>query len=87
MCSRNPKLDSPAYSTGARDETQITSSCEKQQFLSAKEREGSRCREPLKGPTHKLPFAATYPGLQQAGLEPAEECLWLVALGKALKTQ
>ena len=45
--------------------TEITTSGEKQQGCSLPEREGWRHKEPFKGPTHKLSFAATYPGLWQ----------------------
>ena len=45
--------------------TQITSSCEKQKGFCLLGRDGQRCRKPLKGPTHKISFAATYAGLQQ----------------------
>ena len=51
--------------TRGRKGTQITFSCEKQQDFCLPGRDGQKCREPLKGPKHKIPFAATYPGLQQ----------------------
>ena len=43
--------------------------------------------EPLKGPTHKILFAATCPGLWQSALEMHEENLGLMALGSELKEQ
>ena len=46
-------------------ETQITFSCEKQQGFYLPGRDSWRYREPLKGPTHKISFVATYPGLLQ----------------------
>ena len=46
-------------------ETQKTSSCEKQQGFCLPGTDNWRFREPLKGPTHKISFAAIYPGLWQ----------------------
>ena len=45
--------------------TQIMSSDEKQQGLCLPGRDGWRQRVPLHGPTHKISFAAIYPGLWQ----------------------
>ena len=45
--------------------TQITSSCEKQQGFCLPVRVGWRCREPPKGPMHKISLEATYPRLWQ----------------------
>ena len=61
--------------------THITSSYENQQGLSLPKMDDWRCRELLKGPTHKFTYAATYPGLWQSegcpnGLETLEERLW-----------
>ena len=44
---------------------QITPSCEKQQGFCLPWSYDWRYREPLKGPMHKISFAATYPGLWQ----------------------
>ena len=43
--------------------TQITPSYEKWQNVYLPRRDRWRHREPLKGPTHKILFAATYPGI------------------------
>ena len=90
MRGLNHKLHSPAYSTRARKGTQITFSCEKYRDFCLPGRNDWRRREPRKGPTHKIPFIATYPGLQQRGqngLETCKESLGLVALGREMKEE
>ena len=53
--SWGPQLTAPE-----RKGTQIISICKKQQGFCQPGRECRRCREPFKGPKHKISFAATY---------------------------
>ena len=79
----NPRLRSPAYSTRVRKEPR--------QGFCLPERDGWRCREPPRGPTHKificryLPWAPAKGG--KSGLKMLEESLGMVTLGWKLREQ
>ena len=69
--------------------TQITTGGEKQLGCSLPEKDGQRCKEPFKGPVHKVSFAVTCLGFQQrweqSGLEAPEERMRMEALGRELR--
>ena len=60
-----PQSGLPSLWHRTRKGTQITHICEKLWGFYLPGRDGWRLREPLRGPTHKIPFVAFYPGLQQ----------------------
>ena len=88
-CGVHPKLGFPSLEHQSPKSSQITTSSEKQQGRSLIETLSWRLKEPFKEPTHKFPFVAIYPGLQQrwgqSGLEKPEERLGMEALGRELR--
>ena len=71
----NPKVVSLAWSTKTEKGIQITSGCEKQWGLCLQRRDSYRHREPLKRPTHKYSFSATYPGFWQREGGVVQRCV------------
>ena len=55
----------PSLQPKSQKGAQIKYNYEKQQGFCPPGRNSYRCREPVKVPTHKISFAATYPGLWQ----------------------